>query len=128
ALTMVASTLSDTGDDRAISRTSLEPQIVPRWARRPVPRSIRVPGFRMMLPWKATVGGSGHPCPGKAHQIDGQRGQRMATVEECRTALEKLIEQFDEISEEDRAKHVVERRLACRILDLDVTFYGRIHP
>jgi hypothetical protein len=51
----------------------------------------------------------------------------MATVEECRAALEKLIEQFDEISEEDRAKHVVARRLACRLSDLDVTFYSRIH-
>ncbi|GAA0405199.1 hypothetical protein GCM10009530_66670 [Microbispora corallina] len=51
----------------------------------------------------------------------------MATVEECRAALEKLVEHFQEISEEDRAKHVVERRLACRISDLGVTFYGRIH-
>ncbi|MFC0863142.1 SCP2 sterol-binding domain-containing protein [Sphaerimonospora cavernae] len=51
----------------------------------------------------------------------------MATVEECRAALERLVEQFDEISEDDRAKHVVERRLACRISDLGVTFYGRIH-
>ena len=38
-----------------------------------------------------------------------------------------LVEQIDEISEEDRTKHVVERRLACRISDLGVTFYGRIH-
>ncbi|MGI5156711.1 SCP2 sterol-binding domain-containing protein [Microbispora sp. CA-102843] len=51
----------------------------------------------------------------------------MATVEECRAALDRLVEHFDEISEEDRAKHVVERRLACRISDLGVTFYGRIH-
>ena len=51
----------------------------------------------------------------------------MATVEECRAALEKLVEQFDEISDEDRARHVVERRLSCRVTDLDVTFYGRIH-
>ncbi|WP_214107331.1 SCP2 sterol-binding domain-containing protein [Acrocarpospora catenulata] len=52
----------------------------------------------------------------------------MATVEECRAALEKLVEQFDEISDEDRARHIVERRLSCRVTDLDVTFYGRIHP
>jgi hypothetical protein len=51
----------------------------------------------------------------------------MATVEECRAALEKLVDQFDEISDEDRARHVVERRLACRISDLGVTFYGRLH-
>ncbi|GLX96821.1 hypothetical protein GT755_30695 [Herbidospora sp. NEAU-GS84] len=51
----------------------------------------------------------------------------MATIEECRAALDKLGEQFHEISDEDRAKHVVERRLQCRISDLNVTFYGRIH-
>jgi hypothetical protein len=51
----------------------------------------------------------------------------MATVDECRAALGQLVEQFGEISAEDRAKHVVERRLACRISDLEITFYGRIH-
>ncbi len=51
----------------------------------------------------------------------------MATVDECRAALEQLVEQFGEISAEDRAKHVVERRLSCRISDLEITFYGRIH-
>ncbi|GLW08381.1 hypothetical protein Misp01_35110 [Microtetraspora sp. NBRC 13810] len=51
----------------------------------------------------------------------------MATVEECRAALRKLAEQFDEVDEETRAKHVVERTIGCRISDLDTTFYGRIH-
>ncbi|MGA4986906.1 SCP2 sterol-binding domain-containing protein [Nonomuraea bangladeshensis] len=51
----------------------------------------------------------------------------MASVEECRTALAKLVAQFDEIDEQDRAKHVVERTVSCRISDLDVTFYGRLH-
>lgn len=51
----------------------------------------------------------------------------MASVEECRAALAKLVAQFDEIDEEDRAKHVVERSVSCRVSDLDVTFYGRLH-
>ncbi|MFC7099066.1 hypothetical protein ACFQQB_72020 [Nonomuraea rubra] len=51
----------------------------------------------------------------------------MASVEECRAALAKLVAQFDEIDEEDRAKHVVERTVSCRVSDLDVTFYGRLH-
>jgi predicted lipid carrier protein YhbT len=51
----------------------------------------------------------------------------MASVEECRAALDKLVEQFDEVDEETRARHVVERTLSCRISDLGVTFYGRIH-
>ncbi|MFI6603128.1 SCP2 sterol-binding domain-containing protein [Nonomuraea sp. NPDC050536] len=51
----------------------------------------------------------------------------MASVEECRAALAKLVAQFDEIGDEDRAKHVVERTVSCRVPDLDVTFYGRLH-
>ncbi|GAA3824933.1 hypothetical protein GCM10022226_52090 [Sphaerisporangium flaviroseum] len=51
----------------------------------------------------------------------------MATVDECRAALDKLAEQFGELDQETRTRHVVDRRLSCRITDLDVTFYGRIH-
>jgi hypothetical protein len=51
----------------------------------------------------------------------------MASVEECRAALVKLVAQFDEIDEQDRAKHVVERTVSCRVPDLDVIFYGRLH-
>lgn len=51
----------------------------------------------------------------------------MASVEECRAALAKLVAQFDDIDEEDRAKHVVERTVSCRVSDLDVIFYGRLH-
>jgi hypothetical protein len=51
----------------------------------------------------------------------------MASVEECRAALAKLVAQFDEIDEEDRAKHVVERTVSCRVSDLDAIFYGRLH-
>ncbi|GAA3100687.1 SCP2 sterol-binding domain-containing protein [Streptosporangium carneum] len=51
----------------------------------------------------------------------------MATVEECRVALRKLGEQFDELDQASRAKHVVERSISCHISDLGVTFYGRIH-
>ncbi|MFC7584110.1 SCP2 sterol-binding domain-containing protein [Nonomuraea antimicrobica] len=51
----------------------------------------------------------------------------MASVEECRAALAKLVTQFDEIDESDRAKHVVERTVSCRVPDLGVTFYGRLH-
>lgn len=51
----------------------------------------------------------------------------MASVEECRAALVKLVAQFDEIDEADRAKHVVERTVSCRLPDLGVVFYGRLH-
>jgi hypothetical protein len=51
----------------------------------------------------------------------------MATVEECRAALRKLAEQFDEVDEETKAKHVVERTISCHVPDLHTTFFGRIH-
>ncbi|MEV0200709.1 SCP2 sterol-binding domain-containing protein [Nonomuraea sp. NPDC050691] len=51
----------------------------------------------------------------------------MASVEECRAALVKLVAQFDEIDAADRARHVVERTVSCRVSDLGVTFYGRLH-
>ncbi|MFF5112333.1 SCP2 sterol-binding domain-containing protein [Streptosporangium sp. NPDC000509] len=51
----------------------------------------------------------------------------MATVDECRVALRKLGEQFDEVDRESRDKHVVERSISCHIKDLGVTFYGHIH-
>lgn len=51
----------------------------------------------------------------------------MATVDECRVALRKLGEQFDEVDRESRARHVVERSISCHVKDLGVTFYGRIH-
>lgn len=52
----------------------------------------------------------------------------MASVEECRAALDKLVERFHELDEEIRTKHVVERTLSCRLSDIGVVFYGRIHP
>jgi predicted lipid carrier protein YhbT len=51
----------------------------------------------------------------------------MATVEECQVALHTLARQFDEVDEETRARHVVERTISCHVRDLDVTFYSRIH-
>lgn len=51
----------------------------------------------------------------------------MATVDECRVALSKLGEQFNEVDSESRARHVVERSISCHLKDLGVTFYGRIH-
>jgi len=51
----------------------------------------------------------------------------MASVEECRAALVKLVAQFHDIDEEDRARHVVERTVSCRVSDLGLTFHGRLH-
>jgi hypothetical protein len=65
------------------------------------------------------------PLGGSAFQR--RRKATMATVEECRAALRKLAEQFDEVDAETKAKHVVERTVSCHVPDLGTTFYGRIH-
>ncbi|MDQ1695823.1 MAG: hypothetical protein QOJ03_1176 [Frankiaceae bacterium] len=50
----------------------------------------------------------------------------MASVEECRSALEALVEALSEVEPELRARHVPRRTVACRVSDLDVTFVGRL--
>jgi predicted lipid carrier protein YhbT len=50
----------------------------------------------------------------------------MATVEECRKALESLTARISEMKEEDRAAHLADRTLSCKISDLGVTFITRL--
>jgi predicted lipid carrier protein YhbT len=50
----------------------------------------------------------------------------MATVEQCRVALDTLAASLAEVEPDLRAKHVPDRTLACRLPDLDLTFVGRL--
>jgi putative sterol carrier protein len=50
----------------------------------------------------------------------------MATVEECRAALQKLAERLAANAADAREKLDFDRTLACRITDLDVAFHGRL--
>ncbi|MGI5237688.1 SCP2 sterol-binding domain-containing protein [Dactylosporangium sp. CA-139066] len=50
----------------------------------------------------------------------------MATVEECRAALQKLAEHLASKAAETREKLDFDRTLACRVTDLDVAFHGRL--
>ena len=52
----------------------------------------------------------------------------MATAEECRTALERLTTRISEMDAKDRAAHLIDRTLSCRIPDLGVTFITRLGP
>jgi hypothetical protein len=52
----------------------------------------------------------------------------MATAEECRTALETLTSRISEMDAKDRAAHLVDRTLSCRIPDLGVTYLTRLGP
>ena len=50
----------------------------------------------------------------------------MATAEECRRALESLTARISGMNPDDRANHLVERTLSCRVPDLNVTFLTRL--
>ncbi|GAA4252641.1 SCP2 sterol-binding domain-containing protein [Dactylosporangium darangshiense] len=50
----------------------------------------------------------------------------MATVDECRAALQKLAERLAANAAQAREKLDFDRTLACRVTDLDVAFHGRL--
>jgi predicted lipid carrier protein YhbT len=52
----------------------------------------------------------------------------MATAEECRKALESLISRIAEMDAKDRAAHLTDRTLSCRVPDLGVTYVTRLGP
>jgi hypothetical protein len=52
----------------------------------------------------------------------------MATVEECRVALEQLTGRIASMDAEARARHLVDRTMSLRVPDLDVTFLTRLGP
>ena len=50
----------------------------------------------------------------------------MATIEECRSALDRLSDNMAGASGDVREAAALDRSLSCRITDLDVTFVGRL--
>ncbi|MEW1864764.1 SCP2 sterol-binding domain-containing protein [Streptomyces sp. NBC_00669] len=50
----------------------------------------------------------------------------MATIEECRSALDTLSENLAKANGAVRDATALDRSLSCRITDLDVTFVGRL--
>jgi predicted lipid carrier protein YhbT len=52
----------------------------------------------------------------------------MATAEECRTALQSLTARISQMDAKDRAAHLADRTLSCRVTDLGVTFLTRLGP
>ncbi|MFI0516216.1 putative lipid carrier protein YhbT [Streptomyces canus] len=50
----------------------------------------------------------------------------MATIEECRAALEKLSANMRHAEGDVAAAASMDRSVSCRITDLDVTFVGRM--
>ncbi|MBC2866564.1 SCP2 sterol-binding domain-containing protein [Streptomyces mexicanus] len=50
----------------------------------------------------------------------------MATIEECRSALEKLSDTMATAEGDVREAASLDRSVSCHITDLDVTFVGRL--
>ncbi|MFJ4203453.1 SCP2 sterol-binding domain-containing protein [Streptomyces sviceus] len=50
----------------------------------------------------------------------------MATIEECRAALEKLSDNMRDAEGDVATAAAMDRSVSCRITDLDVTFVGRM--
>ena len=50
----------------------------------------------------------------------------MATVEECREALQALTNRLGDMPEQDRSSYFSNRSFSCHVTDLDVTFVTRI--
>jgi hypothetical protein len=52
----------------------------------------------------------------------------MATVEDCRGALERLTQRISQLDPADRSAHLVDRDVSCEVTDLGVTFVARLGP
>jgi hypothetical protein len=52
---------------------------------------------------------------------------QMASVEQCEAALAVLAARLDEYPHEQRRQHIPDRTVELTLLDLDVTFRGRLH-
>ncbi|WP_445530112.1 sterol-binding protein [Streptomyces cyslabdanicus] len=50
----------------------------------------------------------------------------MATIEECRSALERLSDNMAEAEGDVREAATLDRSVSCHIKDLDVSFLGRL--
>ena len=50
----------------------------------------------------------------------------MATVEDCRVALDHLAQMLVGVDPQLRAKHVPSRTIACRLSDLKLSFVGTL--
>ncbi len=52
----------------------------------------------------------------------------MATVDECRRALETVASRISGMSAQDRKKHLADRTISCRVTDLGVDFRTTLGP
>ena len=51
----------------------------------------------------------------------------MATLEQCKAAVEELARRLSTLDHDMRREHARDRAVSCWLPDLDVTFHGRLH-
>jgi hypothetical protein len=76
----------------------------------------------------ATGGDVPGVLPGRTGATMISEGGTMATAEECRAALEKLVSGIADMDPADRARKVLDRTMSLRVPDLGVTFLTRVSP
>ena len=52
----------------------------------------------------------------------------MATADECRAALDSLIGRISDMDAKQRAAHLADRTLSCRVPDLGLTLHDPARP
>lgn len=52
----------------------------------------------------------------------------MATAEQCREALDRLLGRISELDPQQRAANLVERTLSCEVTDLGLSFWTKLGP
>jgi predicted lipid carrier protein YhbT len=50
----------------------------------------------------------------------------VATIKQCRVALDRLAATLDDMDEETRTRHLPRRTVLCTVKDLDVSFTARV--
>ena len=50
----------------------------------------------------------------------------MATIKQCRSAIERLAATLDTVDDETRTKHLPRRSVVCTVRDLDISFTARV--
>jgi predicted lipid carrier protein YhbT len=50
----------------------------------------------------------------------------VATIKQCRSAFDRLVDTLDTVDHETRLKHLPRRTVLCTVTDLDVAFSARV--
>ncbi len=50
----------------------------------------------------------------------------MATLDDCRAALERLAGRLSSVGEDEEREHAFDRSISCHVPDLDTTFTGQL--